>query len=72
MPLAFIVTPNIPEAEKLSGMTITSVAEMQEAAEVIADLGPKGVLIKEVILRGQKWSIYSITREIFIFLSKSE
>ena len=53
MPLAFIVTPNIPEAEKLSGMTITSVAEMQEAAEVIADLGPKGVLIKEVILRGK-------------------
>lgn len=30
-PLAQILTPNIPEAEVLSGMTITSEAEMMEA-----------------------------------------
>ena len=36
-PLAQILTPNIPEAEVLSGMTITSEAEMMEAAKVIGD-----------------------------------
>ncbi|MEN2995501.1 MAG: bifunctional hydroxymethylpyrimidine kinase/phosphomethylpyrimidine kinase [Acetomicrobium sp.] len=46
LPLAFIVTPNIPEAEKLTGMKITSLDEMKEAAKVIAELGPKGVFVK--------------------------
>ena len=46
LPLATIVTPNIPEAEVLSGLAITSIDDMQRAAEAILKLGPKAALIK--------------------------
>ena len=36
MPLAALVTPNIPEAEILSGMKITSEEEMEKAAKIIS------------------------------------
>ena len=40
LPLAAVITPNIPEAEILSGMTITSEDDMVEAAKKIcADFG---------------------------------
>ena len=45
-PLAQILTPNIPEAEVLSGMAITSEAEMMEAAKVIGDQYGCAVLLK--------------------------
>ena len=46
MPLARLVTPNIPEAETLTGMTITSEADMRGAAAAIRELGARAVLIK--------------------------
>ena len=44
--LARVVTPNIPEAEVLAKMTITSRDEMREAARRIAMLKPGAVVIK--------------------------
>ena len=46
LPLAYVVTPNIPEAERLAGMTITTVAEARQAAKIIHKLGCRHVLIK--------------------------
>jgi hydroxymethylpyrimidine/phosphomethylpyrimidine kinase len=46
LPLAFAVTPNIPEAEILSKMKIASVDDMKKAALKIHELGVKNVLIK--------------------------
>lgn len=46
LPLATLVTPNIPEAEILSGTTIGSEREADQAAESILALGAKAVLIK--------------------------
>lgn len=46
LPLATIVTPNIPEAEEISGMKITSLKGMEEAARIIHGLGPNYVLLK--------------------------
>lgn len=46
VPLALIVTPNLPEAEKLTGIKITSVEAMKEAAAQIAALGCGSVLVK--------------------------
>jgi hydroxymethylpyrimidine kinase/phosphomethylpyrimidine kinase len=46
IPLALIVTPNLPEAEMLSGMSIMSEQDMDFAAGRLLDLGPKYVLIK--------------------------
>lgn len=46
LPRAFLVTPNIPEAEVLAGMPIRTDADREEAARRIAALGPSVVLIK--------------------------
>ena len=54
LPLAFVVTPNIPEAEALAQMKITSVAAMKKAAVIIHRLGVKNVLIKGGHLPGSK------------------
>ncbi|MBN2948428.1 MAG: bifunctional hydroxymethylpyrimidine kinase/phosphomethylpyrimidine kinase, partial [Blautia sp.] len=45
-PLAQILTPNIPEAEVLSGMSITSEEEMIRAAKVIGEQYGCAVLLK--------------------------
>jgi len=54
LPIAFAVTPNIPEAETLSGMKIKSVADMKKAAVKIKQLGVKNVLIKGGHLNGSR------------------
>jgi hydroxymethylpyrimidine/phosphomethylpyrimidine kinase len=46
MPLARVVTPNIPEAEALSGLVIDSRAALVAAARAIRKLGPRAVIIK--------------------------
>ena len=46
IPIATIVTPNIPEAEEISGIAIDSEAARQNAAHKILSLGPKAVIIK--------------------------
>jgi hydroxymethylpyrimidine/phosphomethylpyrimidine kinase len=46
LPKARVVTPNISEAEALSGLTITSEAEMVGAAKLIRASGARAVLIK--------------------------
>ncbi len=43
---AFVVTPNIPEAETLSGIPITTEDARREAARRIFALGPTAVIIK--------------------------
>jgi hydroxymethylpyrimidine kinase/phosphomethylpyrimidine kinase len=44
--VAGVVTPNIPEAERLAGFSIESEADMHRAAEAIRDLGARSVLVK--------------------------
>ena len=46
LPLAEVLTPNIPEAEILSGMTITDAAGMEAAARIIHDRYGCAVLCK--------------------------
>jgi hydroxymethylpyrimidine kinase/phosphomethylpyrimidine kinase len=45
-PLSFIVTPNIPEAEYITGLKIQNLSHAEEAAKFIYQLGPSHVLIK--------------------------
>ncbi|HKN84572.1 MAG TPA: bifunctional hydroxymethylpyrimidine kinase/phosphomethylpyrimidine kinase [Pyrinomonadaceae bacterium] len=45
-PLARIVTPNIPEAEKLAGFSIEGEADLRRAAEAIRKMGARAVLVK--------------------------
>ena len=46
IPLAAVVTPNIPEAEDLTGLTIATDADAQRAAEAIIAMGAKSVVVK--------------------------
>jgi hydroxymethylpyrimidine/phosphomethylpyrimidine kinase len=54
LPLARIVTPNIPEAEYLAGIKITDVEDMKNAAQEILSLGCKAVLLKGGHLEGER------------------
>lgn len=45
VPYATVVTPNRMEAERLSGLCITSVADAEEAAKRVRDLGAAAVVI---------------------------
>jgi hydroxymethylpyrimidine kinase/phosphomethylpyrimidine kinase len=46
LPLADLVTPNLPEAEVLAGMRIRSSADRRVAAAAIYELGARAVLVK--------------------------
>lgn len=52
LPLALVVTPNLPEAQALTGQEIQDPKGMREAARRIRDLGPRFVLIKGGHLKG--------------------
>lgn len=46
LPMADVLTPNLPEAEVLTGKAIESLHDMEEAAKAIAAMGAKAVLVK--------------------------
>ena len=46
LPLCYVVTPNIPEAEVLTGYSISSKEDMIKAAKKIINMGAKNVLLK--------------------------
>ena len=46
IPLALVVTPNVHEAQQLSGIEIKSLADARKAAKIIHRLGCRHVLIK--------------------------
>ncbi|KAJ3416946.1 hypothetical protein HDV05_008004 [Chytridiales sp. JEL 0842] len=46
LPMSLIVTPNVPEAEVISGKTIDSLQDMKTVATLIHALGPQYVLLK--------------------------
>jgi hydroxymethylpyrimidine/phosphomethylpyrimidine kinase len=52
-PRAFLLTPNLEEAEALAGMEIRTVEDMRRAAAQLADLGCRNVLVKGGHLPGR-------------------
>ena len=46
LPLADLITPNLPEAEELAQMKITTEAEMEAAGHRLQSMGAKNVLVK--------------------------
>ncbi|MEM2851037.1 MAG: bifunctional hydroxymethylpyrimidine kinase/phosphomethylpyrimidine kinase [Candidatus Bathyarchaeia archaeon] len=64
IPKALVITPNIPEAEVITGIKINTVEDMKDAAARIAKLGPKAVVIKGGHLKGR------IVTDIFFFKNK--
>ncbi|HUI79035.1 MAG TPA: bifunctional hydroxymethylpyrimidine kinase/phosphomethylpyrimidine kinase [Bryobacteraceae bacterium] len=71
LPCAALLTPNVPEAEALSGIAIRGPDELRRAAEHIRDQGARAVLIKgghregpatDVLLDGQTWREFTAPR----------
>jgi len=71
LPLADLVTPNIPEAEEIVGHRITSLPEMEAAARHIVSLGARAALVKgghlagdavDVLFDGEELSHFSSPR----------
>ena len=53
MPMAYVITPNIPEAETLLDMKIETIDAMKRAAELIVEMGAAAVLLKGGHMSGQ-------------------
>ncbi len=41
-----VITPNVPEAEALTGLTIKDIADMEAAARKIVEMGARAVIVK--------------------------
>jgi hydroxymethylpyrimidine/phosphomethylpyrimidine kinase len=54
VPIAALLTPNLPEAEVLAGFPVRNEADMRRAAEKLAALGAKAVLMKGGHLEGDR------------------
>lgn len=52
IPLSFLLTPNVPEAEAITKMKIETISDMKKAAKVIQAMGADNVLIKGGHLSG--------------------
>ncbi len=58
LPIATVITPNLPEACEILGLeTITTVEEMELAAKKLQELGPKYVVLKGGHLEGSNEAI---------------
>jgi len=71
LPHAALITPNVPEAEAFTGLTIRSIADMRPAALRLRELGARDVLIKgghldgpptDVLLTGDSWHEFRAPR----------
>ena len=67
LPLALVVTPNLPEAEVLAGIRVETRADMEEAARRIYALGPRHVLVKGGHLKGEALDLLWNGRELTAF-----
>lgn len=52
-PMATVVTPNLDEASRLRGETLTTLRDMEECARALAAQGPQAVVMKGGHLRGE-------------------
>ena len=72
-PLALVITPNIPEAERLTGLTITNEPAMRVAAMIIRGMGARAVLIKGGHLAGiERYAIDVLDNEGLITVFADE
>lgn len=63
LPLATLVTPNLPEAALLAGFPVQTRMEMERAGEAIVELGARAVLVKGGHLEGGDATDLLVTSE---------
>lgn len=67
IPMAFVLTPNIPEAERICGFSISNGKDMKAAAKRIYDMGCLNVLMKGGHYVGNALDILYDGNEYFLF-----
>lgn len=67
MPLARLVTPNIPEAERITRLTITDEAGMARAAALMREMGARAVLVKGGHLAGDAVDLLDDGGQVKVF-----
>lgn len=70
LPRAFLITPNIPEAEALTGMKIETAQEMKQAAALLLEMGAQNVLVKGGHLSGDAVDILYDGKEFYTFATE--
>lgn len=70
LPMATMVTPNLPEAEVITGMKIEGLEDMKRGAKIIHSMGPKYVLIKGGHLKGEAVDILFDGRDFTSYVSE--
>lgn len=70
LPLVYLLTPNIPEAEVFTGTEIKTVHDMKAAAEKIRAMGAENVLIKGGHLDGEAVDVLFDGKSFFTFEAK--
>jgi len=64
VPLATLLTPNLREAEALTGRSVTRPADMRQAARMLLDLGARAVLLKGGHLEGEALDLLDDGRNV--------
>ncbi|RLB18908.1 MAG: bifunctional hydroxymethylpyrimidine kinase/phosphomethylpyrimidine kinase [Deltaproteobacteria bacterium] len=67
LPLAHLVTPNLPEASELCGFPVEDLEAMKKAAKKIHQLGPRHVLVKGGHLQGNAVDILFDGKDVLTF-----
>lgn len=70
IPLADLLTPNIPEAEAITGMTLNNVEQRKLACEKISEMGAKAVLIKGGHAKGDAVDLLFVNHKFYTFATK--
>ncbi len=65
LPLSYLITPNLPEAELMTGQPIASLEEMKRAASLLMEKGPRAVLLKGGHLEGETVNDILITQDYY-------
>ena len=69
VPLCFVITPNIPEAERLAGIKIRTLKDVKKAAGIIHRMGAKNVIIKGGHLDGKLVTDFVLEKNKFYTFS---
>ncbi|MCT4620498.1 MAG: bifunctional hydroxymethylpyrimidine kinase/phosphomethylpyrimidine kinase [Marinisporobacter sp.] len=67
LPMATLITPNLPEAEEILGYKIEDLEQMKKAAKDLHDLGPQFVLVKGGHLSKTATDVLYDGKEFYLF-----
>ena len=69
LPLARLATPNLPEAERITGLVIRTEADMRRAAALMREMGARAVLVKGGHLAGEALDVLDDGGRVRVFRS---